>query len=101
PSPVGVGTWDFDVEIGRSGDDRDERGNDDEDDGRGPTTGEFIASFLDTNDGKNAYRLRFETDGTIALEKRDSGATTTLGSGSWGETGRHFVRVTREKDGSM
>lgn len=103
PSPVGVGTWDFDVAVGRD----DDRGDDDEDDeddehedGRGPT-GEFVASFLRANDGKDAYRLRFEADGTLALEKRDSGSTTTLGSGSWGGSGRHFVRVTREKDGRM
>lgn len=101
PSPVGVGTWDFDVVVGRDDDREDDDDEDEEgEDGRG-STGEFVASFLRANDGKDAYRLRFETDGTLVLEKRDSGATTTLGSGSWGGSGRHFVRVTREKGGRM
>ena len=108
PSPVGIGTWDFEVTIGAE---KPGRGSPDDDrspgserggrhDRQGPTTGEFAAYLLDANDGEEAYRLRFEDDGTLALEKRDAG-TTSLGTGSWGEPGRHFVRVTRERDGRM
>jgi hypothetical protein len=105
PSPVGVGTWDFDIGIGSE---KPGRGPPDhvppqaqKSGNRGPSTGAFSVFFLYASSGEDAYWLHFAADGTLTLEKRESGAPTTLGSGSWGEPGRHFVRVTREKNGAM
>ena len=105
PSSAGVGTWDFDIVIGSEkpgrGPPDHARSNGKKNRHRDPSKGEFSAYFLSTNDGGDAYQLRFTADGTLTLDKHESGAMTTLGTGSWGDSGRHFVRITRDKDGTM
>ncbi|MWG33840.1 hypothetical protein [Halomarina oriensis] len=88
PSPVGIGTWAFDVAVGsETGRGPPDHANPDGQKGKGkkgnPTTGSAQVYFQYTAEGADYYRLRVDHDGTLALQKSEAGAPpTTVASGA-------------------
>lgn len=107
PSPVGVGTWEFDVAAGgESGrgppEDTPDRSSSD-DAGDGPSSGSALVYFRYANDGEDYYRLRITADGELVIEKSESGSgPTPVASGSWsGDWDGHRVVIERTKDSTI
>ncbi|WP_157972476.1 hypothetical protein [Saliphagus sp. LR7] len=103
PSPVGVGTWAFDVKIGTESEGRgppDHAQSDGNDDN--PSSGSAFVYFQYTGDGEDYYRLRLTHDGELVIEKSESGSSPTpVASGSWsGDWDKHRIVIERTKDGS-
>lgn len=110
PSPVGVGTWAFDIAAAKPWPfDITDRGELPESVRANwnrpghPSSGSARIYFRYAADGTDYYRLRISHDGTLAIEKRTSESSSTpVATGSWsGDWSQHRIVIERTTEGTM
>lgn len=85
PTGFTTGSWEFDFKAEAD-----------------PTSNNFVLQGIREDANNKAVRLAIGQDGTLLLEKEQSGAFTTIVSGSWGDDlNTHTLKITRDSFGAQ